>query len=61
MSASTTAQIEKNPEIERPLSLNWTDSPAVQKLLDAIISIMAEEYVEIAKQNPNIFTKGGQG
>ncbi len=39
------------------ISLNWKENPAVKKLLDAIVSILAEEYIETAKQNPDIFTE----
>ncbi len=37
-------------------SLTWKDNPPVQKLLDAVVSIMAEEYIQIARQNPDVFT-----
>jgi len=45
--------------IDAKKSLSWTDDPAVQKLLDVVISIMADEYIQIAKQNPEVFTDGG--
>ena len=31
---------------------NWRDNIAVQKLLDVVVGILAEEYIEIAKHNP---------
>ena len=37
------------------ISLNWKENPSSKKLLDAIVSVLAEEYTETAKQNPNIF------
>ena len=40
--------------------LNWKDSASAQKLLDVIASIIADEYIQVAKQNPKIFKKGGQ-
>ncbi|MFC1632424.1 hypothetical protein ACFL2I_07715 [Candidatus Omnitrophota bacterium] len=40
-------------------TLNWNDSPSVQALLDVVASIIAEEYIQIAKQNPEIFKNGG--
>jgi len=40
-------------------SLSWKDSPFAQHLLDIISSIMAEEYIAIAKQNPELFHKQG--
>ncbi len=38
-------------------SFNWKNSPSIQHLLDAISSIIAEEYIMIAKQNPDVFTE----
>ena len=40
-------------------SLSWKDSPPAQRLLDVICSILAEEYITIAKQNPDVFLKHG--
>ncbi len=37
--------------------LSWQDSLPVQRLLDVISSILAEEYVRIVKQNPEVFSK----
>ena len=42
-----------------PHQLSWKDSVAVQKVLDAICQILAEEYCRIAKENPETFTTGG--
>ncbi len=53
------AQVEKHSAITQPISLNWSDSPSVQKLLDVVVSIMAEEYIQIAKQNPDLFSDSG--
>lgn len=38
-------------------SLDWKTNPSAKKLLDAIVSILAEEYIETAKHNPDIFTQ----
>lgn len=35
--------------------LSWQRNPSVQKLLDVIVSIIAEEYIEIAKKNKQVF------
>jgi len=49
----------KNPT--QPINFNWPNNPAVKNLLDAISSILAEEYAKIAKDNPEIFSnQGGQ-
>jgi len=53
------AQVKKNSKTTQPISLNWLDSPSVQKLLDVVASIIAEEYIKIAKQNPEIFSNNG--
>lgn len=37
----------------------WTNNPDIQKLLDVIASIIADEYIQTAKQNPEIFSKNG--
>ena len=39
------------------ISLNWKENPSAKKLLDALVSILAEEYIETAKKNPDIFTQ----
>ena len=41
------------------ISLDYTDNLAVQKLLDAIANIIADEYINKAKQNPEIFLDYG--
>ena len=57
----TAIQEEEYTEIESSSSgLNYFDRPAVQKLLDTIAIIIAEEYIEKAKQNPEIFLDGGK-
>ena len=43
----------------QPIRLDSSDSPSVQKLLDVLVSIMAEEYIQIAKQNPDLFSNNG--
>jgi len=55
-----TAQAKKNSEkIIHPTSLNWIDHLCVQRLLDVVVSIMADEYIQIAKQNPDAFSGNG--
>ena len=53
-------QVEKNIKRKtHPVSFNWMDNPSVQKLLDVVVSIIAEEYIQIAKHNPNVFSNNG--
>lgn len=55
-----TVQAKKNSEkIVQPTSLSWIDNASVQRLLDVVVSIMADEYIQIAKQNPEIFRNNG--
>ena len=37
------------------ISLNWADNPDIRDLLDVISSIIADEYIEIAKKNKGVF------
>ncbi len=39
--------------------LNWQDNLPVQKLLDVIASVLAEEYIQVAKQNSGVFSNDG--
>ncbi len=49
-----------NPRIQ-PTNLHWRDDLSVQELLDVVASIIADEYIEIAKKNKDVFlNKGGQ-
>ena len=43
-----------------PENFTWLDNPSVQKLLDVVASIIADEYIQIAKQNPEMFKNGGE-
>jgi hypothetical protein len=38
-------------------NLRWQDSLPVQRLLDVVSSIIAEEHIQTAKQNPTVFTE----
>ncbi len=53
------AEVKENTKTTQAISLNWSNNPSVQKLLDVIASIMAEEYIQIAKQNPDLFSDNG--
>ena len=43
--------------LSHDISLNWQDNVEVQGLLDVVVGIMAEEYVQVARDNKDIFTK----
>ena len=53
---ANTVQKLYQPDSTSPSSLNWKENPAAKKLLDNLVQILAEEYVEKAKQNPEIFS-----
>ena len=56
------AVIEKEKYIKteiQSISLSYTDDLAVQKLLDTIANIIAGEYINKVKQNPEIFLDNG--
>jgi len=38
---------------------NWARNPSVQKLLDAIIHILANEYIRAVMENPTLFSDNG--
>ena len=51
-------QLTKHPKPPiQPINFNWTSNTNVKNLLDVISSILAEEYIEIAKQNREIFSE----
>ena len=53
-------EIASRPSVARnDIVFNWMDNPSVQKLLDVIASIIADEYIQIAKQNPDTFSNTG--
>lgn len=53
-------QTEKNSEkTAQPISFTWVDNASVQRLLDVVVSIIADEYIQIAKQNPDVFSGNG--
>ncbi len=56
MSTINTAEIK---EKTGKLGLSWQDSPPIRHLLDVIADIIASEYVQIAKQNPETFLSDG--
>ena len=41
-------------------ALSWLDNPDIQRLLDVVSSIIAEEYIEVAKNSPEVFKNGGE-
>ena len=50
-----TEVVPQPPVASNDIVFNWMDNPSVQKLLDTIASIIADEYIQIAKQNPDTF------
>ena len=47
---------QNNVNLAHPeLSFAWDKNPSVQKLLDAVVHILANEYVRAVKENPVLF------
>jgi len=58
MNNQALGQVEKfTKDINQIISLSWFDNPSVQNLLDVVVSIIAEEYIDVAQQNPDLFKK----
>ncbi len=53
---ANTAEKLHQPDNTSPPNLSWKTNPAAKKLLDSLVQIIAEEYIEKAKQNPEIFS-----
>ena len=49
------AQLDKVDKAE-PRQLAWAENPAVRQLLDVVVSILAEEYIQTVKRNPDEFS-----
>jgi hypothetical protein len=45
------------PRNDEQKKINWQDSLSIQHLLNVISSILAEEYIATAKQNPEVFAR----
>jgi hypothetical protein len=59
MNQSTSLEIDEMPPVltQRTINFSWKQSPSTQRLLDVISSIIAAEYVSVAKQNPKLFLR----
>ena len=58
MSISCQPKVQEMTDVERIeieeiknqiISLSWFDNPSVQNLLDVVVSIIAEEYIDVAQ------------
>ncbi len=57
MATLTALQVDQTPRTGiRAGCLNWTENPAVQRLLDVVVSVLADEFIRTTKQNPEAFT-----
>ena len=59
MNKQNVMEISHNFIDKKQFNLCWEDNLSIQRLLDTISSIIAEEYISIAKQNPRIFINKG--
>ncbi len=52
------AEPKVKPDLSKEeVSLSWKTNPAAKKLLDSLVSILSKEYIQTAKENPEIFSK----
>jgi len=58
---SNSGLLENRVEEKRPEDFCWKSSPAVQRVLDVIASIIAKEYIQVAKENPQVFADVEKG
>jgi len=61
MNTTEIALAPSAPRNDRQKNSNWQNNLPIQHLLDVISSILAEEYIMIAKQNPGVFTEIASG
>jgi len=59
MNNSSVTEINHKIIKEEHFNLCWKDNPPIQHLLDVISSVLADEYITVARQNPNVFLKHG--
>ena len=60
MNEAAVTEVKKEVRVKpTQKSFSWVDNPDIQKLLDVTVSILADEYIRIAKQNPEVFSNNG--
>ena len=48
-------------EVPEMVSFCWSGNSEVRKLLDVVVAILADEYIRIARENPDAFEdRGGE-
>jgi hypothetical protein len=48
--------IPEQSEEAYSISLEYSENPAAKKMLDAFVSILAQEFIQAAKNHPDIFS-----
>lgn len=46
---------EKIDRVVPKVNFVWSENPAVQKLLDVVVSILVEEYIQVVRKNTDMF------
>lgn len=49
--------LAKEPDETQDFSLKWDENTESRELLDVLVSILSEEYIQKAKEHPEIFSK----
>jgi len=59
MNNSSVTEIKQNIVKKEYINFCWKDNLPIRHLLDVISSILADEYISVARQNPDVFLKPG--
>jgi len=51
----------KGSKDNKAIRFNWQDNPSVEKILNVLVCILAEEYIQIARQNRFIVSSLARG
>ena len=52
--------IEKQGNSNQEFSFDWKNSSSIKQLLDVIASIIAQEYIEVVRNNRELFAIKGE-
>ena len=55
------AKLSEYPVESKPEKFLWSENPSVQRLLDVVVGIIAEEYVQTARRTPETFREIASG
>lgn len=56
---SVKEKTKKECNTKQPATFSWKENVVIQNLLNVIATTLAEEFIETAKQNPEVFSENG--